>query len=59
MLQADPELARRFRSKLADDPAFAADPEARKQWFFERTPYFDPGWRIYPVTREPAAPVSP
>jgi hypothetical protein len=53
MLKEDPKLDREFRRKLAADPGFAADPAARRQWFFERTPYFDPGHRLYPVAREP------
>jgi hypothetical protein len=52
MLQANPELAREFHSKLAADPAFANDADARLAWFYERTPFFDPGYAIYPVGRE-------
>ena len=52
MLQADPELAEEFRSRLQEDEAFAADPQARRRWFYERTPYHDDRWMIYPVARE-------
>jgi hypothetical protein len=52
MLEADPELATEFRAKLRDDPDFAADPRARLQWLYERTPYFDDRWNLYPVARE-------
>jgi murein tripeptide amidase MpaA len=52
MLESDPELAAAFRRKLLDDPAFAADATARLQWFYERTPYFDERFNLYPVARE-------
>jgi len=52
MLERDPALMEAFESKLAEDPDFAADPRARLQWFYERTPYFDARWRLYPVGRE-------
>ena len=51
MLDADPELARLFELQLAGDPAFAADPVARLQWFYRRSPYSDPNYRLYPVGR--------
>ena len=28
------------------------DPDARLRWFYERSPYFDPRYLIYPVGRE-------
>jgi hypothetical protein len=52
MLAADPALKAAFKAKLAADPAFAADPEARLQWFYERTPYADARYQLYPVGRE-------
>lgn len=52
MLQSNPDLAREFNAKLAADPAFAKDSDARLAWFYERTPFFDPGYAIYPVGRE-------
>jgi hypothetical protein len=52
MLQTNPELAREFNAKLAADPAFAADGDARLAWFYERTPFFDANYAIYPVGRE-------
>jgi hypothetical protein len=52
MLAADPALKAEFEAKLAADPAFAADPDARLGWFYERTPYFDDHYRLYPVGRE-------
>ncbi len=52
MLAADPELKAQFEAKLAADPKFAGDPDARLAWFYERTPYYDDHYRLYPVGRE-------
>lgn len=52
MLAADPALKAEFEARLAADPAFAADPEARLGWFYERTPFYDDHYRLYPVGRE-------
>ena len=52
MLEQSPTLKRTFEKKLAEDADFAADPRARLLWFYERTPYFDDRWRVYPVARE-------
>lgn len=49
MLQQDPSLRDAFAARLQEDPDFAADPQKRLQWFYERTPYFDRQWRYYPV----------
>jgi hypothetical protein len=55
MLAADPALKAAFEAKLAADPAFAADPNARLGWFYAQTPYSDARYRLYPVGRETAA----
>jgi hypothetical protein len=52
MMAADPALKTEFEAKLAAEPAFAADPDARLQWFYERTPFYDERYRLYPVARE-------
>ena len=52
MLAADPALRAEFEAKLAADPAFAADGDARLQWFYERTPFHDDRFRLYPIARE-------
>lgn len=52
MLARDPALKITFEKRLADDPAFAADPEARLRWFYERSPYSDDRFLLYPVGRE-------
>lgn len=52
MLAADPALKAEFEAKLAAEPEFAADGDARLQWFYERTPFYDDRFRLYPVARE-------
>jgi len=51
MLTEDPALRDEFELALKDS-AFAADAEARKKWFFERSPYYDAEYLLYPVGRE-------
>lgn len=55
MLTRDPALKAAFEQRLTQDAAFAADPEARLRWFYERSPYFDARYLLYPVGREIAA----
>ncbi|HYE42798.1 MAG TPA: M14 family metallopeptidase [Caulobacteraceae bacterium] len=52
MLAADSALKAEFEAKLAADPEFARNPDARLSWFYERTPFFDDRWLLYPVGRE-------
>lgn len=52
MMAADPALKAEFEAKLAAEPEFAADGDARLQWFYERTPFYDDRYRLYPVGRE-------
>ena len=52
MLADDADLRRQFEQKLVSDPVFAADPEARRDFFYARTPWFDDHWNLYPVARE-------
>ncbi len=52
MLAADPRLRAEFQARLKADPKFAADPDARLGWFYERTPYYDERFLLYPVGRE-------
>jgi hypothetical protein len=54
MLAESPALAAQFKAELEADPAFAKDSRARLQWFYERTPYFDDRYLLYPVGRERA-----
>ena len=52
MMAADPALKAEFEAKLAAEPEFAANGDARLQWFYERTPFYDDRFRLYPVGRE-------
>jgi len=40
MLQEHPDLAAEFAEKLKDDPAFAASPAQRLDFFFERSRWY-------------------
>lgn len=56
MLIKDPDMKAAFDHKLASDPAFAADPQARLQYFFDRSPWHAAqGVGAYPVLRLDAA----
>lgn len=52
MLDVNPRLRAEFEARLAADPAFAADRQARLSWFYARTPYYDDRYLLYPVGRE-------
>ena len=52
MMAADPALKAEFEAKLAAEPDFAANGDARLAWFYERTPFYDDRYRLYPVGRE-------
>jgi hypothetical protein len=49
MLADDPRLKAEFEAKLAADSKFAADPRARRRWFYERSPYYDDRYLLYPI----------
>ncbi len=49
MLAKNDTLRVEFEQKLKDDVAFAKDPRARLEWFYEKTPYYDQRYRLYPV----------
>jgi hypothetical protein len=55
MLKQDPAVAADWQSALAD-PAFAADPAARSEWWYRRTPYRDEMVGLLPVFRVLSAP---
>jgi hypothetical protein len=52
MLKDDPKLAEEFMKELAEDKDFAASPTKRLEFFYQRTPFFDERWKLYPVGRE-------
>ena len=51
MMSNSPELKKQFEDKLASDPKFAADPQARLNWWFERSKYDEGEGNVYPVVR--------
>ncbi|MDO8379409.1 M14 family metallopeptidase [Phenylobacterium sp.] len=52
MLTADAGLRAAFEAKLAAEPEFAKDAAARLAWFYERTPFYDDRYLLYPIGRE-------
>jgi hypothetical protein len=51
MLEKHPQLHEEFTSRLAQDAAFAADPEARLEFFLSRHSSRDDRYNLYPVFR--------
>lgn len=51
MLEKNPALREEYEKKLASDAAFAANPHARLQFFYRRSPYWDKQMNLYPVGR--------
>ena len=51
MLSADPVLRTRFEQRLKDDPAFAASPQARLDFFARLHSSWDEQYYLYPVMR--------
>lgn len=49
MMKDDPALKAEFEAKLTAYPSFAKDPEARLQWFYERSPFCDREHLRYPI----------
>ena len=51
LLAQNPALAAEFKQKLATDPAFAKDPQARLDFFYKHHPSYDEQLNLYPVLR--------
>jgi hypothetical protein len=51
MLARDPQCAAEFKAKLANDPAFAASPAARLEFFNRRHESWDERYNLYPIFR--------
>ncbi len=49
MLDKDPELAKAFAEAKQQSPKLAKNPAAIRQWFYQRTPYYDQQLNLYPV----------
>jgi murein tripeptide amidase MpaA len=52
MLADDPALKAEFEKLLKEDESFAASPLRRLQFFYERSPFHDDRYLLYPVGRE-------
>jgi hypothetical protein len=50
MLREDPAVRTEFEKALAD-PAFAADPRRRLDFFYRRSPYWDAAKDVVPILR--------
>jgi hypothetical protein len=53
MLTDSPALKADFEKRLREDKDFAASPLRRLQYFYERSPFYDDRYLLYPVGREP------
>jgi hypothetical protein len=51
MIAKDPALKAEFDKKVQSDPAFAASPAARLNWFYKRSPWWQEMDGRYPVGR--------
>jgi len=51
LLAKDPKVAVAFNQKLASDPEFAANPQARLDFFYQLSPSWDERLNLYPVYR--------
>ena len=56
MLSRDPVLKTAFERRVASDPAFAKDPQARLDFFYRRHASYDQHFRMYPVLRALSVP---
>ncbi len=52
MLAAEARLKTEFEQRIQSDSTLAKSPQEKLQWLYQRTPYFDEQWRLYPVARE-------
>jgi hypothetical protein len=51
MAAEHPQLNDEFQRLLKEDAAFAASPRLRLEWFYNRSPYAEPGYLDYPIQR--------
>lgn len=51
MLEHDAGLKAQFEQKLSSDPEFAKSQYQRLMWFYEKTPFYDKQYLLYPVAR--------
>jgi hypothetical protein len=55
LLREKPALQAEFDARVAADPKFATDPQARLDWFFVRSKWAEPDLGLYPIVRLDAA----
>lgn len=58
MLAGDPALKAEFERRLRDDEAFAKDPRARLDFFYQRHASWDERYGLYPVMRTAQVPAG-
>jgi len=51
ILARDPQAAAAFKKRIAEDPEFAASPQARFDFFYRLSPAWDERLNLYPVYR--------
>ncbi len=51
MLASNPQLREEYEKRLASDPQFASSARQRLDFFYKRSPYWDPQMNLYPVGR--------
>lgn len=51
MAEENPGLMEEFQDKLENDKEFRENPRASLNFFYERSPYFDEKYMVYPVMR--------
>jgi murein tripeptide amidase MpaA len=51
ILKNDPQLKKDFEEKLATDEKFRNNPDARLNFIYKRSPYFDKNYCVYPILR--------
>ena len=56
MLAKDPALKARFEKRIAEDAAFAKDPQARLDFFYRLHSSWDERYNLYPVMRTDSEP---
>ena len=49
MLKNNPKLALAFDKKINDDKVFAKDADARLNWLYEQSPFYDQAYLKYPI----------
>jgi hypothetical protein len=56
MLENDSALRQQFENLVMTDKDFSSSPSRRLEFFYKRSPYWDPQMNLYPVGRVNSAP---